>query len=244
MTNQFSHKFIRELVLIISLFLSYEVVADDYDYDLVIPLNPENFGDSTEQLDGPTGKVIGAIINASKREISSRYASPSHGYNAFFKGKYACVTPDSSIYHDPKKNFIDSLPIHDTIWVSVYRKDGPAIKTKTDLMGKTVGLIYREDTMGAVIPPKGAIYDFFGDLDINLKKLVRGRIDALVVPVLGLNTALSKDPSYQKLTYDADIPLAIIPDRVMCHDTKRGREIIAIVNRAIPQITNKPKGGS
>ncbi|MDV7338043.1 hypothetical protein RYZ26_00450 [Terasakiella sp. A23] len=228
---------VLRLLCVLVLLMTSQAQAQEYDFDLIIPLNPENFGDSTEQLEGPTGQVIAKVLRHSEPPISYRYSSPTHGYGAFFKGKYACVTPDAAVYHDPEKGYIESLPIHDTHWVAVYHKDTPKILQKNDLLGKTVGLIYRQHTMGDVIPQVGAKYEFQPDIKINLKKLVRKRMDALVVPLLGLDTALATDPSFSQLSYTSTPPLATIPDRIMCHDTKRGREVIEIVNKVIPKVT-------
>ncbi len=147
------------------------------------------------------------------------------------------MAPDSNVYYDRDATYINSLPIRDTHWVAVYRRDGKKISEREDLLGKTVGLIYDASALRAVVPKDGVSYDYFADLVVNLKKLDRGRLDVVVVPELGLSKTLSSNPEFKNLTYDATSPLAIIPDRVMCHDSIRGRQVIEIVNKALRDLT-------
>ncbi|MDV7339442.1 transporter substrate-binding domain-containing protein [Terasakiella sp. A23] len=227
--------FILRLVILVTcgVLLSSNLQAQEYEYDLVIPLNPENFGETRDKLEGPTGKILNAVIEVSQTDLSYRIANSSHGYNAFYKGKYACVAPDSTVYYDKASPYINSLPIRDTHWVAVYRKDGMKIKDRMDLVGKTVGLIYEASALRAVVPKDGVNYDYFSNLHVNLKKLDHGRLDAVVVPELGLAKILSDHSEFKNLTFDTQFPLAVIPDRVMCHDTRRGRQVIEIVNEAL-----------
>ncbi|NVJ91247.1 MAG: hypothetical protein HWE34_06295 [Methylocystaceae bacterium] len=221
------------LCLVVLGFLLKGAFGQDVGFDLVIPMNPENFGSSQKQLEGPTGHIIEAVLRLSGNEISYRISTPSHGYNGFYKNRYTCVAPDSKVYYEYHNDFIESLPIHDTHWVSVYRRTGKKVVTKEDMAGLKVGIIYQEQALRSVIPKSGVIYDYHTDIFMHLKKLAIGRLDAVVVTDSNLQKVLSSNGEFSDLTFDPSRPLAVIPDRVMCHDTPRGHKVIELVNKAL-----------
>jgi hypothetical protein len=221
------------LCLVVLVFLLKGASGQDVGFDLVIPMNPENFGSSQKQLEGPTGHIIEAVLRLSDNEISYRISTASHGYNGFYKNRYTCVTPDSKMYYEYHNDFIESLPIHDTHWVSIYRRTGKKVVAQKDMAGLKVGIIYDAKALRTVIPQSGVVYDYHTDLHMHLKKLAIGRLDAVVATDLNLQDVLSSSEEFRDLTFDPSYPLAVIPDRVMCHDTPRGHEVIELVNKAL-----------
>jgi hypothetical protein len=103
-------------------------------------------------------------------------------------------------------------------------------------MGKKVGIAYEPDALLPVVPQTGVNYKVNGDFTLNLMKLAAGRLDAVVLPAVGLDEIFASDPKLSGLAYDATSPLASVPDALMCHDSERGREVLAIVNGIMEEI--------
>lgn len=204
--------------------------------DIVLPMNAENFGPSWERLDGPAGRTISAVIQTTNSQLRYQIHSASHSFKAFLEGRYPCISPDSGSYYDSDYDFIESLPFRETRWVAVHRKDRAPIIKPDDLRGKRVGLLYSPHVLQGVVPQKGAVYDVYGDLATNLRKLEKGRLDAVVTPQIGLHYYLQKNRELGELTFDPDQPIAVVQDRVVCHDTTRGQEVISLVNEALNRL--------
>lgn len=216
--------------------LHIALVAKAQAGDIVLPMNAENFGRSWERLDGPAGRIMSAVVQITNNQLTYQIHSPSHSFKAFLEGRYTCVSPDAKAYYDASYEFIESAPFRETNWVVVYDQNRPPIVDVDDLKGKKVGLLYDPETLRAVVPQDGVVYDVYGDLVTNLRKLERGRLDAVVVPKLGLQLYLHKRQDLGALTFNPDRPLAIVQDRVLCHNTPRGREVIEIVNQALSEL--------
>ncbi len=227
----------KVISVLMSVFLFQGVsLAHAYELDLIMPDTPEILGNSTDGMDGKSGRVLKVIFEKSGGKISHKIASSAHAYNSFYQEKYACVAPDSKLYYEKDAKYLDSTPFHLTKWVSVYRKDGTKIVSKEDLKGKRVGIAYNADALLPVVPQSGVDYKVNDDFKLNLKKLAAGRLDAVVLPAADLAEILASDASLANLTFDDKSPLAAVPDALMCHDSERGREVLAIVNKILEDI--------
>ncbi len=204
--------------------------AAETNIDLVIPSIPENLGTSDTQLEGPHGKVIQDVLTRIDGKVSYLVAHPNHAYAAFQKQKYTCVTPDSIQYYDPRLNLIESSAIHTSNWVVVQRQDTAVFSKRDDLLNKRVGTLYRPEELFNIVPQAGTHYIQNSKLQLLLKMLSRNRVDAVIVPQLGLKEAI-KESKLPNLTFTKSPPIAQVANAVMCHNTPRGQEIVDIFNK-------------
>ena len=228
------HDLSRFAIILASLQIG--LFAKSHADDIVLPMTAENFGRSWERLDGPAGRIISAVVQVTNNQLTYQIHSPSHSFKAFLEGRYTCVSPDAKIYYDASYDFIESEPFRETEWVVVSHQNKPPIDAAEDLKGKRVGLLYDPEILRTVVPQEGVVYDVYGNLATNLRKLEKGRLDAVIVPKLGLQLYVQKTRDLGPLTFDPDRPLAIIQDRVLCHNTPRGQEVISIVNAALGEL--------
>ena len=209
--------------------------AQSGQIDLIIPSIPENLGQSETLLQGPHGNVIKKVLDRLDGKVSYRIAHPTHAYTGFHKNLYTCVTPDSVQYYDPKLNFIETNAIHTSTWVVIQKKDTPSISKRDDLLGKRVGTLYKPEELFNVVPQHGTQYTHNAKLERLLKMLSRGRLDFVVSPKLGLDSAISKS-GLTNLSFTKPPPIAKVANAVMCHNTDRGRKIIELFNSHLDKL--------
>ena len=214
-----------------------------YEVDIIMPDTPEILGDSKDQLEGSSGRVMKAVLDVIGDKVSHKITDSARAYNAFYKESFACVVPDSKDYYEAGSGYVDSNPIHETVWVAVTQK-GTSVTSQDQLLGKTVGIAYEADALLPVVPQEGVKYQVNDDFKLNLKKLAAGRLDVAVLPLGGLEKMIASDSSLSNLHFDASQPLATIGDALMCHDTPRGQEVLKLFNDALGTIDlDKIKAG-
>ena len=208
-----------------------------FEADLILPDSPFNVGEAGVDISkGSYGRIAQAVID--KTGISHKVVGTNRAYNAFYAGKYGCVSPDSKLYYGEDAKYLDSASYNVSNWLVITQQDSAVIGNKEQLAGKKVGLTYQPDALLPVVPQSGVKYEVKDDNILNLKKLVAGRLDAVVMDESALNVILGVDPAFSKLTYDVNQPIAKVPDAFMCHDTPEGRALLDKINTALQEIGN------
>ena len=210
--------------------------ASSKDLDIALSGSSIVTGESEEKLDGPYGRVFKAIRDAVDMAIDAKVLPPGRAYKGFYREWFNCVFPDSANYYASDKSYIDSKPIDMVSWLAITSKDTTVIDDKTALVGQRVGLVYEPDALLPVLPDGEAEYAVGRNETINIRKLRRGRLDAVVMPASNLRTILGAHPEWDSLSYDSDRPIAETPAAIMCHDTPKGRELVAAINAGIEAV--------
>ncbi|WP_428527987.1 hypothetical protein [Roseibium sp.] len=213
---------------------SNSVSAQNYQVDLALPDSEPVVGTTKTELVGSMGQDYAAILNADST-ISHQIMSSDRAYNGFYRGLFACVSPDSKAYYPEGSGYLDSKSLSKTSWVAVTAAGKPVISDQNVLKdGLKVGLPYEPAALLPVVPQEGMNYEVADNYLTNLKKVAAGRLDVAVLPLSSIDVFLDKDKSLQSaVSYDPDKPLAVVSDAIMCHDSEAGRAVLEKVNTAI-----------
>lgn len=204
-----------------------------YEADIVIPSIIENSLQKNRVLDGEHGEVVQSILDYHKGGLTHRVMAPSHAFQAFYDGKFACVTPDTRLYYEEGSPYIDSEALSSTKWVIVQRQGDNPILVKSDLTGKLVGTFYPADEIASIVPQEGVRYDVYADIKTNLIKVAMKRIDLAILPHRGIAEMISAHEELSGLSIDTSPPMATVHEGIMCHNDETGQKIIQKVNEAL-----------
>ena len=212
--------------------------ADEHPgLDLAFAATPVVSGTADGELSGPYGPVYQALLSALEGPAPSwAVIPPSRAYRGFENDVFLCVSPDSRVYYDPERRYIDTEPIATVRWLAVTPPGAPLITRRADLAGKRVGTIYDPESLRPVLPRAGAIYDVAPSEKSNLEKLRLGRLDAVVIDSRDLRELVAANPGLKSLSYDFQEVIARTPDAIMCHDTPSGRDLVRRVNAAMERL--------
>ncbi|SCA55058.1 exported hypothetical protein [Candidatus Terasakiella magnetica] len=232
---------VLHIIVVLTLLICSNGSRADSEYyaDLSIPLVEEISLNLDKKFDGYHGKIVKQILDQYPDKISFNLTSPKHAYEAFYKGRYSCVTPDSKSYYDLPNDFVDSTALSSVDWVIVQRKGTKPILSKKDLIGLSVGSFYAPEEIASIVPQEGVVYDVIPNHSTILRKVAARRNDIAILPQVGLTKLIAKREELKDLTFEISPKIATVAEAIMCHDTKRGREIIKLVNQGLKAINKK-----
>jgi len=185
--------------------------------------------------EGLYDKVLKAAAKKGATAVVEPMA-PNRAFHEFESGNMPCVSPANKkpAFYDYGEDFIQSTAMFEAkIYIFTSRGSEP-IRDLDSLKGKTVGIRsgmpYGKNVMNSGLELREA-----STIEANIAKLKHDRIDAFIAFYPDSHTVFH-DKGMEPLPYAADHPVEIMPDRVVCHDTQRGRDVVDSLNKALAKL--------
>ncbi|WP_076411952.1 ABC transporter substrate-binding protein [Shewanella sp. UCD-KL12] len=135
----------------------------------------------------------------------------------------------------PKASVIISEPFY-LKKIVLFTKLGSDIKTINDLEGKLVGAVTGY-SYGENITQNPAIHlDYTKNDDVNIERLMRGYIDAIIGDSKSTVAAIEGSKFAQMIHYDLTAPLDVLEVFYVCQDSLSGKTLCTAINDALTQM--------
>jgi polar amino acid transport system substrate-binding protein len=165
----------------------------------------------------------------------------SRATGEFLKGNYDVLCPASSASLDiASGKFLMSREIFERQEIVFMRKTDKLLNKLEEFKGLKIGVLAGAYTyLHDIIDNKSFIIEQNSNTISNMKKLLAGRIDAVIAEKFnGLSGLREADPD-KKIAYDLDRPLKRMKDFFAMHNDVRGKEINDAFSKAIDQLTTE-----
>ena len=181
-------------------------------------------------------QIVAAAAKQSGQGIEIQVVAPNRALKDFESGKYACVSPANTNpdFYDFKFSTVESKSMT-TAKIYIFTKAGSQpITDLASLKGKKVG-ICKGLPYGAKVEGAGLKLIKAGSDEANVKKLMAGRIDAFLAYTPDMYTVF-RAMGIKPLAHDANKPVAVHEDTILCRKDKGGDAIVAAFNKGFQGI--------
>lgn len=158
-------------------------------------------------------------------------------FEYFDKCKSCCMAPlntSTEFYAYSPKDYIESNPLG-IAKVYIFTKPGtPPISDLALLKGKKVGATLGMN-YGKTIEKSGIEFEFVSDLELNIKKLQAGRLDAFIEYIPDAYVAFEK-LKMEPFPHVKDKPLVVHRDTVLCKKSTETESFVKNLNKFIKPV--------
>ncbi len=171
---------------------------------------------------GPYAAFIQRLAELGGIEISHEVATFGRSRGLFERGRVDCRFPVTNV----GEGVLVTPAFNRIKFVIVTPPGSTPLTDPAELAGRTVGLVTGLGYPDGIAETAGATEDSPNE-STNMRKLLAGRLDAMITVLPDFNLAAGGVPGSDTLVMDTTRPLLEQVDRIVCHDTDAGRRAIA-----------------